>query len=67
MNHNVQLNCPHCDHPQDKQIELKPACEAGHFPIGIRTCQKEIGGCGGEYAIYARSIIEVKTKKVMEG
>lgn len=66
MNHNAKLNCPHCGHPQQKQVDIKQACTESYFPVGVRECKTGSGGCRKEFVIYARSTVEVKAKKVVD-
>jgi hypothetical protein len=61
------LICPHCGQHQQQQMIDNVGLEFA--AIGIRTCDAWVTGdkkgCGEDFAIYARSILEIKTRKVV--
>ena len=63
MNINVPVECPHCWEVQNKQINTPPVVNIFHS-VGVYICKST--ECGKEFAVYTRSTIEVKTKRVID-
>jgi len=67
-NNTFEVVCPHCGEQQKKQVIADIGTK--FCAIGVRKCEHGSDlnpkGCGEDFVIYARSVIEVKTKKVVE-